>query len=204
MPERTPCWPGFVSSLHLESSERRALFRKRSVPSRRPSLHLGPVYRATFASYRSDTTTLGRPAAVVRNRRDVRNAGDLDPERIERAHCGFATGAGPLDADFQVLHAALDGHAAGLLGSDLSGERRRLARALEAGAAGRRPRQGAPLAVGDRDDRVVERRMDVRDAFGHVLLDLLAHTGAGLRGLRCLCHSLVVLPVTCSPAPACC
>src|SRR4029079_11308263 len=46
MPERTPCWPGLVSSLHFVSSERRALFRKRSVPSLRASLHFGPVYRA--------------------------------------------------------------------------------------------------------------------------------------------------------------
>src|SRR5436305_11032191 len=48
MPDFTPCCPGFVSSLHLESSERRALLRKRSVPSRRASLHLGPMYLATF------------------------------------------------------------------------------------------------------------------------------------------------------------
>src|SRR5436190_21197901 len=48
MPDFTPCWPGLVSSLHLESSDRRALFRKRSVPSRRASLHFGPVYRAIF------------------------------------------------------------------------------------------------------------------------------------------------------------
>src|SRR4029450_5808097 len=46
MPDFTPCWPGLASSLHLESSERRALLRKRSVPSRRASLHFGPVYRA--------------------------------------------------------------------------------------------------------------------------------------------------------------
>src|SRR4051812_31873018 len=49
MPDFTPCWPGFESSLHLESSERRALLRNRSVPSRRASLHLGPRYRATVA-----------------------------------------------------------------------------------------------------------------------------------------------------------
>src|SRR4029079_17056475 len=48
MPDFTPCWPGLASSLHLESSERRALFRKRSVPSRRASLHFGPVYRANL------------------------------------------------------------------------------------------------------------------------------------------------------------
>src|SRR5881396_1017600 len=49
IPDFTPCWPGLESSLHLESSDRRALFRKRSVPSRRASLHLGPIYLATFS-----------------------------------------------------------------------------------------------------------------------------------------------------------
>src|SRR6185369_1444830 len=124
MPDRTPCWPGLVSSLHFESSERRALFRKRSVPSRRASLHLGPVYRATFGVLLSQKFSVDRaipadrvihlyaapfwgPAAVVRNRRHVRNARDLDAERVQRAHGRFAPGAGALDANFEVLHAAL-------------------------------------------------------------------------------------------------
>src|SRR6187397_3064971 len=98
MPDLTPCWPGLVSSLHLESSERRALLRKRSVPSRRASLHLGPVYRATFSVpylfkfsvgiaspadrvIQLNTTPFWRTAAVVRNGRDIRDAGDLDAQR---------------------------------------------------------------------------------------------------------------------------
>src|SRR4029079_3645252 len=157
MPERTPCWPRLVSSLHLESSERRALLRKRSVPSRRASLHLGPVYRATFASYKFtssrstalfawaessslNTAPFWRTAAVVRNGRDIRDAGDLDAQRVERTHRRFASRARALDAHFQVLHSAFDCDPAGCLGRDLRSERRRLARALEAGAAGRRPR----------------------------------------------------------------
>src|SRR5213078_167614 len=54
-------------------------------------------------------------------------------------------------------------------------------------ATGRRPRQRVALTVGNRDDRVVEGRVDMRDPFGHVLLDLLAR--ARRRGfLRRLCH----------------
>ncbi len=34
---------GAESILHLESKERRALFKNRSVPSRRANLHLGPI-----------------------------------------------------------------------------------------------------------------------------------------------------------------
>src|SRR5690606_6283894 len=128
-----------------------------------------------------DTTTLGRAAAVVRHRRDVRNAGDLDPQGIQGAHGGLAAGAGALDADFQRLDAVFLGHAAGGFGSHLGGERRRLARALEAGAAGRGPRQGVALTVGDGDDGVVEGRVDVSNPVGHVLLDFLADArGAAL------------------------
>ena len=48
-------------------------------------------------------------------------------------------------------------------GGDLRRERGRLARTTEARAAGRRPAQGVALAVGDRDHRVVERRVHVAD-----------------------------------------
>ena len=64
------------------------------------------------------------------------------------------------------------------LGRDLRGERRALARALEAGARREVAHdERVALAVGDGDDGVVEGRVDVGDALGHVLLDLLAHAG---------------------------
>src|SRR5690606_21929525 len=62
---------------------------------------------------------------------------------------------------------------AGFLGRHLRGERRGLARAAEAASARGRPGKRVPLAIGDRDDRVVERRVDVRDAVEHVLARLL-------------------------------
>src|SRR6184192_2098663 len=96
-----PCWPGRESSLHFVSSERRALFRKRSVPSRRESLHLGPLYLATLLSNQDrllNSATLRRPAAVVRYRRHIRDAADLQPQRIERADRRFAARARTLDA----------------------------------------------------------------------------------------------------------
>src|SRR5271169_4533858 len=60
IPDLTPCWPGFESSLHLESSDRRALFRNRSVPSLRASLHFGPMYRATLLSRLRVRKSLGQ------------------------------------------------------------------------------------------------------------------------------------------------
>src|SRR5678815_4259400 len=93
---------------------------------------------------------LGRAAAVVRDRRDVGNVGDLQPAGVQRAHRGLATRAGTLDAHFDHLHAMFLRDLAGLLGGDLRGERRALARAAETAAARRRPRERVALAIGDR------------------------------------------------------
>src|SRR5271169_3668811 len=137
IPDFTPCWPGLESSLHLESSDRRALFRNKSVPSLRASLHFGPIYRATVAILfnASDPAPLRRPAAVVRYRRHVGDARDLETKRVKRAHRGFASGSRTLDPHFQILDPALLGCPAGRLGSHLRREWRRFARALETGAA---------------------------------------------------------------------
>src|SRR6185437_6562381 len=84
--------------------------------------------------------------------------------------------------DLDLLEALLDALAGRAVGGDLGGERGRLARALEACGAGGLPRDDVPLAVGERDDRVVEARLDVRLADRDVLADATARTA--LRG-RC-------------------
>src|SRR5690606_35856701 len=122
-----------------------------------------------------DATALGRTAGIVRNGRDVRDAGDLDAQRVQGAHRRLAAGAGALDADFECLDAVFLCHAASRLGGHLGGERSGFARALEAGTARRRPGQRVALAIGNGDDRVVEGRMNVRDAVRNALLDFLAY-----------------------------
>src|SRR5690606_14313092 len=77
----------------------------------------------------------------------------------------------------QRLHAVVERGLAGLLCGDLGCERGRLARTAETRAARSRPRQRVALAVGDRDDGVVERSVDVRDAVGDDALDLLLLLG---------------------------
>src|SRR6185369_2081774 len=129
----------------------------------------------------SDSAPLRRAAAVVRDRRHVGDAADLEADRIQRAHRRLAARAGALDAHFDVLHAAFLRRASGALRGDLRRERRGFARALEAGVPRGRPGKHVALAVGDRHDGVVERRMHVGDALGDVLLDFLAR--ARLRGL---------------------
>src|ERR1700722_12073035 len=59
------------------------------------------------------------------------------------------------------------------LGANQRRERRLLARTAEAAAARSRPGQRIALPVGDRDDRVIERRMHMRNRIEHVLANLL-------------------------------
>src|SRR4029077_3638656 len=109
--------------------------------------------------------------AVVRLRGDVADTEDHEAGGLERTDRGLAAGAGPLDEDLDLLEAVLHALAGGRVGGHLRGERRRLARAFEAGGAGGLPRDDVPFAVGERDDRVVEARLDVRLADRDVLAD---------------------------------
>src|SRR3954451_22996916 len=115
----------------------------------------------------------GAPA-VVCLRGDVLDAGELEAGGLEAADRGLAARARALDEDLDLLHALLDALARGGVRRHLRSEGGRLARAVEAGAAGGLPRDHVAFAVGQRDDRVVERSLDVRLADRDVLLDLAA------------------------------
>src|SRR5690606_22596350 len=107
------------------------------------------------------------------NRRDVFDAGDLQTAAVEGANRRLAAGAGATDTDFHVLQAVFLRRNASLLGRHLGGERRALARATKTATTRGRPGQCVALTVGDRDDRVVEGGVDVRNAIQHVLARLL-------------------------------
>src|SRR4051794_34579544 len=121
-----------------------------------------------------DPPPLAWAAAVVCLWGDVAHAGDLEPRGLQRADRGLAARARALHEDLDLLHALLDALARGGVSGHLGGEGGRLARALEAGAAGGLPRDDVALAVGERDDRVVEAGLDVRLADRDVLADLAA------------------------------
>src|SRR5919199_314956 len=97
------------------------------MPSRRQTRHLAPSSRATL-----DPPPLARPHAVVRLRRDVLDGQDLEACGLERADRRLAPGARALDEDLDLLEAVLHPLAGAGVGGHLGGERRRLARALEA------------------------------------------------------------------------
>src|SRR4029453_7070512 len=109
---------------------------------------------------------------------------DLGPGGLERADRRLAPRPGALDEDLDLLEAVLHALPRGSVGGDLRREGRGLAGALEAGAAGRLPRDHVAVLVGQRHDRVVEARLDVRLPEGHVLPDAPASAGpAWLRHL---------------------
>src|SRR5256714_11517818 len=158
------------------SVRQRSPFRKSFMPSRRQTRHLGPRSLATL-----DPPPLARPHAVVGLRCHVLHAEDLEPRRLERADRRLAAGARPLDEDLDLLEAVLHALAGAGVGGHLSGERRRLARALEARRAGRLPGDDVSVLVRQRHDGVVERRLDVRLADRDVLPDATAGAAPGRR-----------------------
>src|SRR4051794_25276305 len=161
------------------------------MPSRRHFLHLASVERAI--AYPLDPPPLARAAAVVGLRGDVLDRDDLEARGLQRTHGRVAPGARALDEDLDLLQAVLHALARAGVSRHLSGERRRLARALEACASGRLPHDHVAFAIGDRDDRVVEGRLDMRLADGDVLTGLAsgAATRRGATGGRGQCGFLV-------------
>src|SRR4051794_36650910 len=101
----------------------------------------------------SDAPPLAGAAAVVRLRRDVLDARDLEAGGLEGADGGLATGARALDEHLDLLQALLHALAGGGVGGDLCRKRGRLARALETGAAGGLPRDDVAFPVAQGDDR---------------------------------------------------
>src|SRR5829696_3162385 len=177
-PRRTSTLSKRRSTPHLSVRQRSPL-RKSFCPSRRHCLHWGDVSRAKV----SDPPPLAWAAAVVCLWGDVAHSGDLEPGGLQRADRGLAARARALHEDLDLLHALLDALAGRRVGGHLGGERRRLARALEAGSAGGLPRDDVAFAVREGDDRVVEAGLDVRLADRDVLANLataaLGATGSG-------------------------
>src|SRR5687767_4867422 len=116
-----------------------------------------------------DPAPLGRTDAVVRDRGDVADRGDLEADRLQRPKRAFAARSGAFDLDLEGADAMLGGLAAGVLGGDLGGIGSRLAAALEAHHPGARPGNRIALGIGDGDHRIVEARIHVGNARRDVL-----------------------------------
>src|SRR5688572_16565748 len=130
----------------------------------------GPVTRVVLHS-----PSFRRPAPVVGNRRDVLDGLHLKSGRRERLDRGLATAARAPHAHMHATHAGAQRLASRLFRGDRRRKRGALLGPLEARLARRTPRDRVPVHVRDRDRRVVEGRVDVRDPLGfHDSLGLFA------------------------------
>src|SRR5690606_226007 len=93
----------------------------------------------------------------------------LDARVLQRPDGRLTAGPGALHDHVDLAHAVLHGAAGALLGGHLGRVRGGLAGPLEADVPGRGPGDDVAGLVGDRDDRVVERALDVGHAVGDVL-----------------------------------
>src|SRR5690606_4240511 len=107
----------------------------------------------------------------------------LEARGLQRTDRGLAARSRSLHEDVDLLHAVILRLTRSVLGGELRGERGRLARTLETDAARGGPADHGTGGVGDRDDRVVEGRLDVGLAHDDVLLILA--TRLACRGLWC-------------------
>jgi hypothetical protein len=79
----------------------------------------------------SDAALFRRTAAVVRNRRDIADDGDIESDGLHGADGGFTTRAWTFDANFDFLETVAHGLAAGILRGHLGGVGGAFARAFE-------------------------------------------------------------------------
>src|SRR6266536_1658229 len=145
--------------------------------------HFGPRSLATL-----DAPPLPRPDAVVRLRRHVLHAENLEARGLARADRRLAPGAGPLHEHLNLLQAVLHPLARARVGRHLRGERRRLARALASPRVGLRAlpvrRQPAPVAQPAVGADLGEPLQRLRALAPQVALDLQrVDVGAELRDL---------------------
>src|SRR5436190_23120417 len=107
-----------------------------------------------------DSAPLGRAAAVVRDGGDVGDGGDLEAGSLERPDRLLAAGTRTLHVDLDLAHAVLHRTLRRTVSRERGRVRRALARPFEAGNTGRAPADDRAVEVRDRDDGVVERRLD--------------------------------------------
>ena len=104
----------------------------------------------------------------MRNRGDVFDQFDLQPRRLQCGDGTFSTGSWSFDPNLDVAHPKFGRFLGGLLGGTLAGKRSAFATALEPAGTGTCPAQRVTLDIGDRHRGVVERRVNMGDAVGHV------------------------------------
>uniref|UniRef100_E6Q8B0 Uncharacterized protein n=1 Tax=mine drainage metagenome TaxID=410659 RepID=E6Q8B0_9ZZZZ len=109
-------------------------------------------------------TPFWRTAAVVRDRGYIFDERHFQSGGLQRTNRRFTPRSGALHQHFGALHPVFDRFTRRRFGGHLRCEWRRFFRALETEITGRGPRNDVSVTVGNRYDRVIERRMHVSDA----------------------------------------
>ncbi len=101
----------------------------------------------------------------------------LNPAAFSARTADFPTRPRSLDEYVQILRAEVVHNRRQAFGCHLRRERRTLARSTEPATPRRCPTQGVSLSISDRNNRVIEGRMDMRDTVDYGLLDALLGPG---------------------------
>src|SRR5579862_6570856 len=110
---------------------------------------------------------LGRAATIVRDGSHVLDRVDVQAGGSQGANSGFATRTGPLDANFDRLHAVLIASGTGgVHGGLLRGVGRAFARTFKAHRTGGGPAYGAAVGIGEGNDGVVESGLNTDHEIG--------------------------------------
>src|SRR5699024_9469530 len=128
-------------------------------------------------SFRSNAATLGGAAAVVGNRGDIADHGDLQAGSLQGTDRALTSGTGALDIALNGLHAMLHRGLGSNFGSALRGRRSALTRAAEVQRTSACPGNGVALGIGNGDDGVVERALNMSSAGTDIFAFLLLSAG---------------------------
>ncbi len=104
-------------------------------------------------------------------RRNIFNGSDCDPGSLQSRDGTLTSGSRSLDFDFHFPNAEFGRTFGTRFGSPLGRKGRALAASLESGCPGRCPTQHFTIRIGNRHNRVVERRFDMRDRARDVATD---------------------------------
>jgi len=121
-----------------------------------------------------NSSSLGRTAAVVWDRRRVANRHHTNARVRDRSDRRFTTATWTFHTHLTLMHARFVRLLRSFVRSLLRCEWRPFPRPTKTTSACRRLRDQVPLEIRDRDHRVIERRRNVHDAVGNVLLLFLA------------------------------
>ena len=116
----------------------------------------------------------------MRNRRDVFDQLHIQAGGLQGRDRALASRSGPFDADLDVAHAKFGCLLSGLLRRALTCKGSAFATSLEAARACTGPAKGVAFGVGDRHCRVVERRVNMRNAVRNITTNSFLFVG--------LCH----------------